>query len=99
MDIFNHLVVANSLTDWIYDFVSEIDILVKAVLGVAGAILAVLIISKNPTAGRVITGLFVGGVVAALPWLVLGFGDMVRGEVEASAQVIQEAPGIDDTRY
>lgn len=88
MELINNIVVASSLTEWAGNFVDDVDALIKTVLVVVGAIVAVVIIIKNPSVGRSIIGLVVGGFIAALPWLVGAVGGMIRGDVEASAQVI-----------
>lgn len=87
MELINNLVVASSLTDWVGDFVGDVGTLIQVILGVVGAIVAVVIIVKNPTVGRSIMGVLVGAFIAALPWLVTNVGEMIRGDVEASAQV------------
>lgn len=93
-----------SLTDWMGNFVGEARGLIIAILSIAGVVIAVMIIIKNPTVGRVIVGVLVGGFVAGLPWIIPAAGEMVRGDINASAQdhysVTQEASqaNIQDAR-
>lgn len=95
MDLFNNvqlaatdgLVVAASLTDKIGDLTADANNLIKGILVVAGLIIAILIIAKNPSVGRVITGCLVGAFVAGLPWILPAFGEMLRGDIEGAGQV------------
>lgn len=72
------------LISWAGDLVKEAKTLVSAILIVAGIVVAVMIIVKNPTVGRVITGVLVGAFIAGLPWIIPGVGGMLKGDIQAS---------------
>lgn len=81
----NSVVMASSsLTDWIDGMIADARGLITAVLVVVGVVVAILIIVKNPTVGRVITGVVVGAFVSGLPWIIPAVGEMFRGDIQAS---------------
>lgn len=84
MEFTEQLVVGAGLLEWVSGLISEFRVVAIAGLGVVGFVVATMIIAKNPSVGRSITGVAVGGFIAALPWLIPAFGEMVRGEVEGS---------------
>lgn len=78
------MVLGSGFTGWMGDMVSTIDSLVGSILGVVGVILAIIIIAKNPTTGRVIIGIIVGAFAVSLPWVIPAVGDMFRGDIESA---------------
>lgn len=84
MEHLTGITTVGSLTGWIGDFVDDASGLIQAILAVVGVIVAVLIIAKNPTIGRVIVGIMVGAFIASLPWILPAVGEMFRGDIEAA---------------
>lgn len=87
MEHLTGITTVGSLTGWIGDFVDEASGLIAAILAVVGVIVAIMIIVKNPTVGRVIIGIMVGAFIASLPWILPAVGEMFRGDIEASGLV------------
>lgn len=84
MEMLTSVVMAASLTDWLDGMIADAKGLVVAVLAVIGLVVAILIIAKNPSIGRVITGVIVGAFIAGLPWIIPAVGEMFRGDITAS---------------
>lgn len=78
------LVIGSGFIDWINGLASNVSSTIGTLLGIAGVVLAIIIIAKNPTVGRVIIGVLIGAFAASLPWLIPAVGEMVRGDVEGS---------------
>ena len=97
MEFAELLITGNSFTEWAGGFLSDVDSLVKTALAIVGVVVAVIIISKNPTVGRSVIGIVVGAFIWALPYLIPMVGDMVRGDVSAAPSVVQEVPVLDTT--
>lgn len=81
------LVVATSLTGKIGDLTTNASLLLKGILSVAALVIAIIIIAKNPTTGRVISGCLIGAFVAGLPWVLPAIGELLRGDIESAGQV------------
>lgn len=84
MEFMNSLIVGASLTEWTGNILTSARTLIVTALGIIGLVVAILIIAKNPTMGRVITGILVGAFIAALPWILPAVGEMFRGDIAAS---------------
>lgn len=91
MEFAELIVTGAGALDWIGDFLTDVDGLVKATLAIVGVVVAVLIIVKNPSIGRTITGLVVGGFIWGLPYLIPLVGDMFRSDVSSAPVTVQEA--------
>lgn len=83
------LILADGIFDLGNDLANQTSNLVKTVLVVVGVIIACVIIFKNPSFGRVIMGIAVGGFIAGLPWIVPVVSEMLQSDLDATA-VVQE---------
>lgn len=83
------LILANGVFDLGNDLANQTDNLVKTVLGVVGIIIGCVIIFGNPTIGRTILGVVVGGIIMALPWIMPSVSEMLKNDLDASV-VVQE---------
>lgn len=90
MEFAELLVVGNGFFDWINNLTSDADSTVKTILALVGTVVGVMIIVKNPTVGRSILGIVVGGMIIALPYIIPGMGNMFSNEIESSAPMMQE---------
>lgn len=84
MQTLTEMTTVGSLFDWAGNTVDRASGLIEAVLIVIGLVVAIMIIVKNPTVGRVIIGIMVGAFIASLPWILPAVGEMFRGDIEAS---------------
>jgi len=97
MEFAELIVVGAGALDWIGDFLTDVDRLVKTALALVGVVVAVLIIAKNPSLGRTISGLVVGAFIWGLPYLVPLVGDMFRSDVSSAPPAVQQALAQDIT--
>lgn len=92
------LIMGSGLTGWAEEMTSDVRSLIIGILGIAGLIVALIIIVKNPTVGRTIIGVCVGAFIAGLPWIIPAVGDLLQGDLVGSgtgapyALVEQETP-------
>lgn len=80
---------ASGLTGWLDNILNDAENLVTAFCVIAGIVVGILIISKNPGVGRTISGVVVGAFIAGLPWIIPAVGNLFRGDLEATAQTAQ----------
>lgn len=78
------LVVGASFTDWISGKLADFRTIITTALVLIGIVVGVMIIAKNPTVGRVITGVVVGAFIGGLPWIMPAVGEMFRGDINSS---------------
>lgn len=96
---------AAGLTGWVDDKVSDVSSTVVGICLVAGIIVGILIIVRNPTVGRTIVGVVVGAFIASLPVIIPAAGDLIQGDINAagpSSSVVEQPTniamdGIDET--
>lgn len=84
---------AAGIFDWVDEKTSAAQKTVAGVLILAGLIVGLVIAWRGKSVGSVLMGIVVGGLIAALPFLISFFGDRVQGETTpaAAAHVITYA--------
>lgn len=85
----NTLILAQGIFDLGNDLANETSALMKTVLVIIGVIIGCVIIFKNPSFGRVISGVCVGGFIAGLPWIIPAVSQMFQSDIEATS-IVQE---------
>lgn len=75
---------ASGLTGWVDDKVGDANSTVVGICVLAGVIVAIIIIVRNPTVGRAIIGVLVGAFIAGLPVIIPGVGQMVQGDIDSA---------------
>lgn len=79
------VVIGASLTDWVGGMLTSFKTIISTALILIGLVVGVMIIAKNPTIGRVITGIAVGAFIGGLPWIMPMVGEMFRGDLSSSS--------------